>query len=99
MGADFCYHVSLAGCYPSLYLSQNVTFSHLLFGRVLKREGVIFPPCEGGLKVGANFNFQVFLRDITHPNLPSFREGAIYPPYEGGLKEGADFNSHVSLSG
>ena len=25
----------------------------------LKREGVIFPPYEGGLKVGANFNFQV----------------------------------------
>jgi len=31
------------------------------------REGVIFPPCEGGLKVGADFVFQVALRDITHP--------------------------------
>ena len=53
------------GCHPSLYFSQNVTFSHLLFGRVLKREGVNFPPCEGGLKVGANFNYQVSLREVT----------------------------------
>ena len=57
VGADFNYQVSPMGCHPSLYLSQNVTFSHLLFGRVLKREGVNFPPCEGGLKVGANFNY------------------------------------------
>ena len=41
VGADCDYQVSLTGCHPSLYLSQNVTFSHLLFGRVLKREGGI----------------------------------------------------------
>ena len=63
------------------------------------REGVIFPPYEGGLKVGADFNSQVSLRDITHPSLSSFREGVICPPYEGGLKVGADFNFHISLSG
>ena len=43
-----------------------------------------FLPIEGGLKEGADFNFQVFLRDITHPNLLSFREGVIFPPCEGG---------------
>ncbi len=47
-------------------------------------EGAIYPPCEGGLKVGADFNFQVSLREVTHPNLPSFREGVIFLPFEGG---------------
>ena len=46
----------------------------------LKREGVIFPPCEGGLKVGADFNSHVSLRDSTHPSLPSFREGEFFLP-------------------
>ena len=55
VGAEFDFQVAPSGYRPSLYLSQNVTFSHLLFGRVLKREGVIFPPYEGGLKVGAEF--------------------------------------------
>ena len=70
-----------------------MTFSHLLFGRVLKREGVIFPPYEGGLKEGADFNSQVSLREVTHPQpFPQSREGKKkYPPYEGGLKVGADF--------
>ena len=76
MGADFNFQVPPMGSHPSLYLSQNVTFSHLLFGRVLKREGVMYPPCEGGLKVGANFNYQVSLREVTPPSLPSLvREG------------------------
>ena len=65
----------------------------------LKREGVIFPPYEGGLKVGADFNYQVSLWDITHPNLPSLREGVIFPPYEGGLKVDADFNFQVVPTG
>ena len=30
-------------------------------------EGAIYPPCEGGLKVGADFNSQVSLRVVTHP--------------------------------
>ncbi len=37
VGANCDYQVFLTGCHPSLYLSQNVTFSHLLFGRVLKK--------------------------------------------------------------
>ena len=41
------------------------------------REGVIFLPCEGGLKVGADFNFQVSLRDVTHPQPFLKREGGI----------------------
>jgi len=49
--------------------------------------------------VGADCDYQVSLREVTHPNLPSFREGVIFPPCEGGLKVGADFNSQVSLSG
>ena len=65
----------------------------------LKREGVIFPPYEGGLKVGANFNYQVSLREVTHPYLLSLREGVIYPPCEGGLKVGADFVFQVAPSG
>ena len=36
VGADFNFQVAPTGCHPSLYFSQNVTFSHLLFGRVLK---------------------------------------------------------------
>jgi len=34
------------------------------------RERVIFPPCEGGLKVGANFDFQV-APSGSHPSQPS----------------------------
>ena len=41
--------------------------------------------------MGADFNFQVAIREVTHPNLPSLREGVIFPPYEGGLKVGAEF--------
>ena len=63
VGADFCYHVSLTGCHPSLSLSQNVTFSHLLFGRVLSqgkgRKNLL--PNEGGEKVGADFCYHVSL--------------------------------------
>ena len=49
--------------------------------------------------MGADFNSHVSLRDITHPNLPSFREGVIFPPSQGGLKVGADFNFQVAPSG
>ena len=47
--------------------------------------------------MGADFNFQVALREVTHPNLPSFREGEFFLPFEGGLKVGANFNFQVSL--
>ena len=63
MGADFNSQVSL----------WDITHPQ----PSLKREGVIFPPCEGGLKVGADFNSQVSLRDITHPKpFPQLREGS-----------------------
>jgi len=42
------------------------------------REGEFFLPFEGGLKVGADFNFQFSLREVTHPSLPSFREGEFF---------------------
>ena len=70
VGADFNSHISLTGHHPSLYLSQNVTFSHLLFGRVLSqgkgRKNIL--PYEGGLKVGADFNSHISLTG-HHPSL------------------------------
>ena len=49
--------------------------------------------------MGADFNFQVSLRDVTHPQpFPKSREGKKkYPPYKGGLKVGANCDYKVSL--
>ena len=48
--------------------------------------------------MGADFNFQVSLRVVTHPQpFPQLREGEFFLPCEGGLKEGADFNFQVFL--
>ena len=64
MGAEFNFQVAPSGYHPSQ--------------PSLKREGVIFPPYEGGLKVGANLDFHVSPTGChPSPTLPSFREGSI----------------------
>ena len=48
--------------------------------------------------MGADFNFQVSLREVTHPQPFSLLgKEQIFLPCEGGLNVGADFNSQVSL--
>ena len=49
--------------------------------------------------MGADFVFQVALRDVTHPDLPSLREGEFFLPQQGGLKVGANCDYQVFPTG